>query len=76
MNQDEINEFGDTNLGTCIGAAIVVLALCLGIGSCNAIQAVATCHHDEEAKVALPDAKTQTEAIAVDAMTSIAVEAE
>lgn len=75
MNQDEINEFGDTNLGTCIGIAIVVLALCLGIGSCNAIQAVAS-HHDEETEEVSQDAKAQTEAIAEGFMSTISVEAE
>lgn len=74
MNESEKKSFGDTDLGTCIGVALIILALCLGVGACNAIQAAAQCNHDEQAEVALPDAKTQTEAIAVDAMTAIAIE--
>lgn len=75
MNESEKKGFGDTDLGTCIGVALIILALCLGVGACNAIQAVALCNHDEQAEGVTPDAKAQTEAIAVDAMTTIAIEA-
>ena len=80
MNEENTNPnanpFGDTVLGGFIGAAILALACCVGIGSCNALMTVASCHHDEQAGEVAQAAKTQTEAIAVDAMTTIAVEAE
>ena len=75
MNESEKKSFGDTDLGTCIGVALIILALCLGVGACNAIQAAAQCNHDEQAGEVSQDAKAQTEAIAVDAMTAIAIEA-
>ena len=73
MSEETKKSFGDTDLGTCIGVAIIIIALCIGVGSCNFIQSIGDCDHTTEAEVTLPDAKTQTEAIAVCAM---AIEAE
>lgn len=74
MSEETKNPFGDTGLGILIGVAVVVLSLCLGVGSCNAIQAVAYRHADQDTEAVQPDAKTQTEAIAGDSMATIAVE--
>lgn len=76
MEVSETTHFGDTSLGECLGIAIIILAVCIGTGSCNAIQSAATCHHDEQTEEVSQDAKAQTEAIAVDSMTTIAIEAE
>jgi hypothetical protein len=31
----ENKTFGDTDLGLCLGIAVIILSLCLGIGGCN-----------------------------------------
>ena len=36
--------FGDTALGACIGVAIAIFALCVGVGSCDAMRTLAGFH--------------------------------
>lgn len=34
----DTQHFGDTSLGAFIGVALIVLALCIGVGTCNRLQ--------------------------------------
>ena len=74
MGEETKVHFGDTALGWSIGIAILAIACCLGVGSCNAIQAIGTRHRNQEAEEVSKGSKSQTEAVAGGFMTTIETE--